>query len=269
MEYIMTNSSGNEPAFLCPNCSLLAAHKISVADFPETSHPQSRLLQATCESCSGTSYIFEQYNTIEVDDPATIENIAWDYYQHSGYSSIRRFDGSGAEITKTQVNELILQRIIEPDIATGIPPVNDDLSTNVKKLYREAGSIMTKSPRASTALLRLALETMLTDDFGITSGSINSKIGTLYSNNIPEEIDTALHFLRIAGNAADHIDPGLIKLDGIDGENTVRTLFEVINYIAEDQITRKKKLRDLSRLFTPGQKTGIDALHKKVDNNKK
>lgn len=270
-EFILTKLNNNtEPLFTCPNCGGQTAHEVCELIEPGPANHsdkiQTRFIKCICKTCKGESYLLEKFQIREID--TTKEEVPSDdnlcMSQVPSKQQMRPAFATGITVSGIHVVSCIVsQRFVKPDIAMNVPPVNKDLNQRSKDLYNEAASIMNKSPRAAAALMRLALEVMLEENFSLTSGTINKRLGELYSDGIPDEIDTALHFVRIAGNAADHPDPGLISLDGKDGTRTVMTLFEVLNYIVEDQISRKKKLSGLAKFFTSDEQKGIDNLHAK------
>lgn len=167
-----------------------------------------------------------------------------------------------------KINRVQYQHVFYPDVVSGLPKINPDLSEGVASLYSEAASIANKSPRGAMALLRLALEKMLRTDFHLNFKKIYGGILQLYSDGIPEEMDIALHYLRIAGNAADHEEAGKIVIDGSEGINTVRTMMEVLNDIADDQISRKKRLKGLTRYMTDEEIKGFKDAEKHIDETK-
>ena len=63
--------------------------------------------------------------------------------------------------------------MIYPQEST-IAPDNEDMPSDVKKLYEEASSIFDKSPRAATALLRLAVQ-LLCKELGEKGENINGR----------------------------------------------------------------------------------------------
>lgn len=264
-KYLLSKANkGLEPAFICPNCGIKTAHQIYFLEeksnhgtFGNTS---TQIFRAHCLTCEKDSYILERNHTVEIN--RSEKQPADDLRSWSGHSAKQIFP-TGASSTTYFVSLIASQRVVDPDIAFGVPQVNPDLNQRSQDLYNEAGSIMNKSPRAAAALLRLTLEVMLEEDFDLKSGSIYSRLGKLYKDGIPDEIDTALHFVRIVGNAADHPEPGKILLDGEDGEKTVRTLFEIINYIVSTQLSAKKKLRSLTSFFTDTDIQSIERLHDK------
>ena len=128
-------------------------------------------------------------------------------------------------------------KIIYP--LTGMfPPANNDLPDNVKAVYDEASAIANQSPRAASALLRLALQVLL-EHIGKT-GNLNTNIKKLVKEGLHPQIQQALDIVRVTGNNAVH--PGEILFD--DPTN-VHTLFQLINVIANTLITQPKQTQEL------------------------
>lgn len=132
------------------------------------------------------------------------------------------------------------QNLIYP-FETGLPEPHEDMYEDVKGIYHEAMLVYQHSPRAAAALLRLAIETMIPqlEEYQITKAKINTMIGELVKKEIPEHIQQGLDFIRIYGNEGIH--PGEITLK--DNQETVMFLFELINIMVEELITRKKKIK--------------------------
>lgn len=132
-------------------------------------------------------------------------------------------------------NNEIEGRMIYPDIPLG-PTPHEDMPEEIKADYLEALSIVSKSPRGAAALLRLALQKLL-KELGEKGKNINNDIESLVKKGLPEEIQIALDTVRVIGNEAVH--PGVLDLK--DDQETAMMLFELINYIVEEQIARKKR----------------------------
>ena len=128
--------------------------------------------------------------------------------------------------------------MIYPD-TTLVREPNEDLNDEVKEDYLEAASILEKSPRGSSALLRLALQ-KLCIQLG-KDGDLNKNIKELVSGGLSVTIQQALDVLRVIGNNSVH--PG--KIDMKDDKDTARALFELINHIAEITISEPKKVQAL------------------------
>jgi hypothetical protein len=121
-----------------------------------------------------------------------------------------------------------------------LPDPNVDLDEDIKELYLEAASIIQDSPKGATALLRLALQKLL-KQVGKNGKNINKDIGELVAEGLSPKIQKALDLLRVIGNNAVH--PGQINLD--DNSEIAHKLFNILNFIAEELITKPKELDSL------------------------
>ncbi len=131
--------------------------------------------------------------------------------------------------------------MIYPDLFQG-PPPHEDMPEELKVDYLEALSIVNKSPRGAAALLRLVLQKLLIQ-LGGKGENMYKDIESFVKKGLPEEIQIALDTVRVIGNEAVH--PGLLNLK--DDRDTAMMLFELINFIVEEQIARKKDERRLSK----------------------
>jgi hypothetical protein len=121
-----------------------------------------------------------------------------------------------------------------------LPPPNEDLSADIKSIYMEATSIFLDSPKGATALLRLALQ-MLLKQIGKEGKNINNDIKVLVSEGLNVKIQQALDLLRVVGNNAVH--PGQIDLD--DNSEIAFKLFNILNFIADEMISKPKEIESL------------------------
>lgn len=129
------------------------------------------------------------------------------------------------------------KKIIYPKKITVSNP-NEDLDKDIQNDYLEAANIHSDSPRASAALLRLALQ-KLCKQLGEKGDNINEEIGNLVKNkSLNPQIQKSLDILRITGNNAVH--PGEINIE--EKPELVLKLFELINFIAEKMITEPKEI---------------------------
>jgi len=127
-----------------------------------------------------------------------------------------------------------------------ISPPNEDLNEEIKNDYYEAGSIIKKSPRGASALLRLSIE-KLCQQLDQSTKNISTIIGNLVKRGMPIEIQQALDIVRVIGNNAVH--PGQIDIK--DNVETAIRLFELINIIAERMITQPKKIKEFYEKVIP------------------
>lgn len=138
------------------------------------------------------------------------------------------------------------------------PLPSDDMPEDVKADYMEAASIVEASPRASSALLRLALQKLM-PHLGEKGTKIDDDIGSLVKKGLPTEIQQALDVVRVIGNESVH--PG--ELDLKDDTKTAYFLFELVNIIIEDRITKLKKINTIYNKLPQSKLDGINNRVKK------
>jgi hypothetical protein len=125
----------------------------------------------------------------------------------------------------------------------------------VQKDYEEARRIVGQSPRGACALLRLAVQ-KLCDELGQQGETINKAIGNLVKDGLPVEVQQALDALRVIGNNAVH--PG--ELDLTDDQETAIGLFNLLNFVVQDQIAAP---RERQKLFAKLPQKAVAAIRKR------
>ena len=121
-------------------------------------------------------------------------------------------------------------------------PATKDMPENIQKIYAEASFVFEDSPRASCALLRLALQELmicLKDHYDghddLSGKDINQDIGILVKNHkLPAKVQMALDSVRVVGNNAVH--PGALDIN--DNKDIAKKLFDLLNLIVEEMITK-------------------------------
>lgn len=131
---------------------------------------------------------------------------------------------------------------------TPVAPPNSDMDQEIQELYVEASAIVVDSPKGATALLRLALQLLL-KQLGKSGKKINDDIKELVAEGLSPKIQQALDLLRVAGNNAVH--PGQIDL--ADGRDIALKLFHILNFIADEMITKPKELALLYAEVVPDE----------------
>jgi len=137
-------------------------------------------------------------------------------------------------------------RMIVPSEAP-VPPPHVDLPEACIEEYNEARDIAARSPRAASALLRLCVQKLM-PELGENGKNINDDIGSLVKKGLPTEVQQALDYCRVVGNNGVH--PGEIELT--DNPEIAHSLFEMINFIVEDRISRPKKVASLYSILPEG-----------------
>nr|QQZ50466.1 DUF4145 domain-containing protein [Phenylobacterium glaciei] len=134
-----------------------------------------------------------------------------------------------------------------------VPEPNEDLPGDIRRDYVEAGEIVSASPRAAAALLRLAIEKLCAHLLE-REAKINTMIGDLVARGLNPMIQRALDIVRVVGNEAIH--PGSIDLR--DDQATAMQLFGLVNLIAEQMITQPKHVMALYGTLPPDKVAGIE-----------
>lgn len=127
----------------------------------------------------------------------------------------------------------VIEKMYFPDSGNTQFP-NPEMPETVKKIYLEAGSIHSKSPRGAAALLRLGIQ-VLCKELGEPGKNINDDIASLVKKGLPELVQKSLDIVRVTGNESVH--PGQIDTD--DPETVIR-LFDLTNIIVEYMIALPK-----------------------------
>lgn len=112
--------------------------------------------------------------------------------------------------------------MIYPSKSTA-PLPSTDMPENVLKDYNEARNIFEKSPKASAALLRLAIQKICVA-LGEKGKNINDDIAILVTKGLPTNVQKALDIVRVVGNNAVH--PGEIIID--DDPSIALALFKLL-----------------------------------------
>lgn len=105
--------------------------------------------------------------------------------------------------------------------------------------FDEAREISGASPRGAAALLRLCLQKLCVH-LGGQGRNLNDDIGQLVRAGLAPQAQQALDVVRVTGNNAVH--PGEISLE--ESPEHVTVMFEMINLIVEELISRPKQIAE-------------------------
>ncbi len=120
-----------------------------------------------------------------------------------------------------------------------VPPAHECLPDDCAIDFEEAREICGQSPRGAAALLRLCLQKLLVH-LGGKGEHIDTDIKALVALGLDVHVQQALDVIRVTGNNAVH--PLEMNLE--DDEDSVLVLFEMINFIVEERISRPQKTQD-------------------------
>ena len=143
-------------------------------------------------------------------------------------------------------------RMIVPS-ESPVPQAHEDLPDSCLSVYNEARDIVARSPRAAAALLRLCVQKLMAA-LGEKGKNINDDIGSLVKKGLPVEVQQALDYCRVIGNNSVH--PGEIEIT--DDPEKAYSLFEMINFIVEDRISRPKKVAGLYSKLPEGALKAVE-----------
>jgi hypothetical protein len=141
--------------------------------------------------------------------------------------------------------------ILPEKVTTPIPHQN--MPEDVKTDFLEAASILSKSPKGASALLRLSIQ-KLCIHLGEGGKNINDDIGNLVKKGLPVMIQQALDVVRVVGNNAVH--PG--EINDEDFPEVAIKLFELVNFVVDDRIAKPAEVEALYKSLPHNAKKGIE-----------
>jgi hypothetical protein len=128
------------------------------------------------------------------------------------------------------------------------PPPHEDMPPRIRELYEEARGVLPASPRASAALLRVALEGLL-EEAGYRQGRLADRLEKAREDGkLSADTYKLAEVLRYAGNAAAHYEPW--KIDPSQGEEDremVYHLFVFVNEVTEELVAKPRRLGEMGR----------------------
>lgn len=133
------------------------------------------------------------------------------------------------------------------------PMPHPDLPDACKSEYAEARDVLARSPRAAAALMRLCIQKLMVA-LGQTGKNINDDIAALVKSGLPVEVQQALDYCRVVGNNAVH--PG--EMSAVDDPAVATTLFEMVNFVIEDRISRPKRIAGLYNTLPSGAIAAVE-----------
>ncbi len=123
--------------------------------------------------------------------------------------------------------------------STELPLPRMEMPEEVRQIYLEARRTLDASPRAASALLRLAIQGLISH-LGETE-DIAESLEYLNRRGLDEKIQVALRRVRMVGEGA--VEPGMIDLR--DGEETARVLFEILNLIVDALMVQPRRVDEM------------------------
>lgn len=199
----------------------------------------------TCPHCNTVAHQLWA-NHIRANKEISTSKSAQDYYiKYSYYLS----DLKSAKCEYCDKYSLwIKEKMIYPRKAN-VPEPNEDMPESVKKDYVEASKIVNDSPRSACALLRVALEKLMIE-LGYKKGNLYEKINNFVGEDKGSDLEHSLTSVRVIGN--DCVHSGVLDIK--DNKPVAVALFNIINYIIEDTITKKRKIDEIYNIIPDSKK---------------
>ena len=168
-----------------------------------------------------------------------------DAIEFFGYSTTRCFKCD--EISIWFNDEMVFPKLSQ------LPLPAKEMPEDIKKDYNEARNVFVDSPRASAALLRLAIQ-KICKLLGGKGDNINDDIAKLVSLGLPEKIQKSLDIVRVIGNNSVH--PGVIDVN--DNPEIAAALFKLINLIVDYLIITPKEVNDFYDALPKAKREAIE-----------
>ena len=118
----------------------------------------------------------------------------------------------------------------------------------IKEDFDEARQVFPTSARSSAALLRLAIQ-KLCKHLGYPGTDLNKDIGKMVANGLSPTVQQAFDAVRVIGNESVH--PGQIDLR--DDPDTALQLFNLVNFIVEEMITKPRRVKEIYSKIPQGK----------------
>ena len=157
------------------------------------------------------------------------------------------------------VNIWVDDKMIYPNVLTA-PLAHEDMPENIKEIFNEAREVYVSSARAAAALLRLATQ-CLCEELGYKNMSIDNAIKNMIKDGLDRNLEKSLDILRIIGNNAVH--PGKINLN--DNKDIVLGLFNILNFIVKEMITRPKEIEEMYKILPESNIKSIEQRNEKIN----
>lgn len=145
--------------------------------------------------------------------------------------------------------------VFPPKLTAPLP--NLDLPDDCKGDYEEARRVLSDSPRAAAALLRLCTEKVCRHLLKIPEGQkadLDKMVARLVKDGLPKSIQQALDSLRVIGNESVH--PGTLDLR--DDTTTATKLFDLVNLVVENRISEPRKVAEIYGKLPEKKLKGIE-----------
>jgi Domain of unknown function (DUF4145) len=238
-------------SFNCPYCQTLAHQTwystLASADEDDNKPPRVSYSEAEIEHLEDNTKTMHLADLAKKVNSGLIFPHATD--QHYG-KSIWNLNISHCYSCK-QYAIWLHDKLLHPPVALHVE-CNPDIPDEIRYDFEEARSIFFLSPRGSAALLRLAAQKLCVL-LGEQGKKIDDDIASLVKKGLPVKVQKALGTVRVIGNEAVH--PGQVDLT--DTPEIAQSLFDLLNIIADEMISKPKKIDEMFARLPENKKAAI------------
>lgn len=213
---------------ICPHCSTVVKFEwYSSNSFQETKEfdKYKKLYYASCLNCSELVVVLKK-------------------------GSVEVYDDFGSE----DIKELDWEKIIFPK--TNNFQESQDIPGIYFEDYEEAIKVISASPKASAALSRRLLQSLLRDKFGIKKKSLAQEIETFIElDGIPTHITDAVDAVRNIGNLAAHPTKNqntgeIVAVENGEAEWLIEVIEALFDFVFIQPIKLERRRKELNLKLT-------------------
>jgi hypothetical protein len=152
--------------------------------------------------------------------------------------------------TSRELTEIFDEKIIYPKYS--LKYVEPEVPENIKHEFQEAASVLQISPRASAAMSRRLLQTILREKFSIKKVSLGAEIKEFLSlPDIPSFLAEEIDAIRNVGNFAAHpiknTQTGeIVDVEPGEAEWLIDVLIALFDFAYVQPIRREKRIKTLN-----------------------
>lgn len=208
-----------------------------------------------CPHCSVA--FFEDWSQPVVavinEDALSGRGISWVVSPACGELIIRQVDGEldsddefDSDLDPNRfTTTLIYPRNIETEIAEEIPE-------SLRNDFIEAKKLLSISPKASAAMTRRLLQTILSEGLGVAGTNLSKQIDiVLERSDIPHHISSAVDAVRQVGNFASHpiketSGGTIVDVEPGEAEWSIETISALLNFVYVQPKRIEKRRRELN-----------------------
>jgi hypothetical protein len=191
--------------------------------------------------------------------PTLVESVEWCQVYDDGEDGLGRvvsgWPKHGEEVNCENGDDEVVYPVFIPSSAP-----SKDMPDDIAKDFNEARTVFAASPRASAALLRLVIQ-KLCIHLGEKGEHLNDDIGALVQKGLSVQVQQALDNVRVIGNKAVH--PA--KIDFQDTAEVASKLFELVNFIVSETITRPREIAEIYNRLPEEVRSQIQVRQRKRD----